>query len=259
VSSVGCSGGESPTTEPQVVTDLNKYRGPDNVECTGLPVQGRSGGGLFSRGGEVVGVCFAADPKDERGLYAGLAPIHRLLDTCELTSLYKSNSPGEGREHAAVAAASNNPSEALREASRRKEFADSADQRRDEVEAAAADENADLADAMEEAEVVCIIRPLKRPQDASRVVIINRASSKFVRYLQGEVRNQPQQTMARLSNIDTPRHEATVVKEKAGEANAAYALDRAFLRVAERPANDFDSVSSADEPHRYRRSADTRE
>ncbi|MCA8987216.1 MAG: trypsin-like peptidase domain-containing protein, partial [Planctomycetaceae bacterium] len=44
VISVGCSGGQPPTTEQLSVTALNRYKGPDNIECTGVPVQGRSGG-----------------------------------------------------------------------------------------------------------------------------------------------------------------------------------------------------------------------
>ena len=54
-----------------------------------------------------------------------------------------------------------------------------------------------------EAEVVCIIRPLNKPQSASRVVIINKASSKFVSYLSGEVGNQPTPTSARFQPAET--------------------------------------------------------
>ncbi|HET6422876.1 MAG TPA: thioredoxin domain-containing protein, partial [Planctomycetaceae bacterium] len=53
VVSIGCGGGELPSKEELAVTAINRYDGADNIECTGLPVQGRSGGGLF-RGAEVV-------------------------------------------------------------------------------------------------------------------------------------------------------------------------------------------------------------
>ncbi len=92
VLSIGCSGGQPPSTEVLNVTALNRYTGPDNVECTGVPVQGRSGGGLFNESNEVVGVCIAADPKEKRGLYAGLAPILELVSSCGLGHLIRGES-----------------------------------------------------------------------------------------------------------------------------------------------------------------------
>jgi hypothetical protein len=77
--SIGCGGGELPQAEPIRVTALNRYDGPENIECTGVPVQGRSGGGLFDGHGQLVGVCIAADQEGQRGSYAGLKPIHDLL------------------------------------------------------------------------------------------------------------------------------------------------------------------------------------
>ncbi len=79
VCSIGCSAGSTPTKEAHQITAINKYNGPDNIECSGVPVQGRSGGGLFDRHQQIVGVCIAADPKDQRGLYCGLKPVHDIL------------------------------------------------------------------------------------------------------------------------------------------------------------------------------------
>ncbi len=93
VISVGCSGGQPPTTQNLSVTALNRYTGPDNVECTGVPVQGRSGGGLFNLENEVVGVCIAADPKEKRGLYAGLKPILDLVASCGLENIIRKPEP----------------------------------------------------------------------------------------------------------------------------------------------------------------------
>lgn len=91
VISVGCSGGQNPTVENLEVTALNRYTGPDNIECTGVPVQGRSGGGLFNENNEIVGVCIAADPKEKRGLYCGLNPVVELLEDCGLTHIIRRN------------------------------------------------------------------------------------------------------------------------------------------------------------------------
>ncbi len=77
--SIGCSRGELPSIERLQVTMLNRYEGPDTIECNGVPVKGRSGGGLFTMNGQVVGVCTNADPNEGKGVYAGLKPIHKLL------------------------------------------------------------------------------------------------------------------------------------------------------------------------------------
>ncbi|HBN74329.1 MAG TPA: hypothetical protein DD473_00620 [Planctomycetaceae bacterium] len=98
VISVGCSGGQNPTVENLQVTSLNRYTGPDNIECTGVPVQGRSGGGLFNENNEIVGVCIAADPKEKRGLYCGLNPVVELLEGCGLTHIIRrNNATGENQ------------------------------------------------------------------------------------------------------------------------------------------------------------------
>jgi len=85
VFSVGCGGGDDPTKLQHLVTSTTKYR--DFVECTGTPIQGRSGGGLFTKAGQLAGVCVFADPAARRGLYAGLGTISRLLDQCGLSWL----------------------------------------------------------------------------------------------------------------------------------------------------------------------------
>ena len=73
----------------------NKFLGPPNVQVEGLPVEGRSGGGLFSKDGMVVGVCNAADPADQQGLYAALGSIYSELDKNKLGFVYQA--PGENR------------------------------------------------------------------------------------------------------------------------------------------------------------------
>lgn len=258
VTSIGCSSGEPPSVQHLLITELNKYRGPDNVECTGLPVQGRSGGGLFNRKGEVIGVCFAADPKEDRGLYSGLQPVRKLLAACGLSGNEEPHrEPSDVREHAAIAASHGEAEPSLRESSARTEFADLAAAEPIDVEQPADAQGAD-AD-MEEAEIVCIIRPLKRPQDASRVVIINRASSKFVKYLKGEMQSQPQQTMARVPNADVRRERPT--ERTLAESNDGRPSAMPMMRVVNRPTTDVEqsSVSADEVPHRYRRSQETRQ
>jgi thiol-disulfide isomerase/thioredoxin len=181
VSSVGCGGGEPPSRREIEVTALDRYLGPANIECTGTPVRGRSGGGLFAKDGRVVGVCVAADPEEQRGLYAGLPVIHDLLTRCGLLTPPVPQVP----ETAIVRGQSTTEEQA--------------DVRTLAAAVGSAGLGSAAVDALQsagEAEVICIVRPLDKPRDASRVVIINRASPQFVEYLTDELNNQPQPTSA---------------------------------------------------------------
>ncbi|MBN1591313.1 MAG: trypsin-like peptidase domain-containing protein [Pirellulales bacterium] len=88
VASAGCSNGADPTVVRTRLRAKNKFLGPPNLQADGLPVEGRSGGGLFSSEGYVIGVCNAADPTDNAGLYAALPSIHAELDRMNLSYVY---------------------------------------------------------------------------------------------------------------------------------------------------------------------------
>lgn len=88
VASVGCSNGQDPTVMATRVSWLDRYQGPPNIEANGAPEVGRSGGGLFSDSGQLVGVCFAADYQGNKGLYAGLQSIHDELTRLGLQEIY---------------------------------------------------------------------------------------------------------------------------------------------------------------------------
>jgi thiol-disulfide isomerase/thioredoxin len=79
VFSIGCSRGADPTLIRSRITGIDKYIGFPNIEVRGQPVVGRSGGGLFTAAGELIGICNAADPEDDEGIYAGLPMIHEEL------------------------------------------------------------------------------------------------------------------------------------------------------------------------------------
>ncbi len=76
ITTCGCSNGENPTLQQGKVTHLNRYLGPSNIEVSAVPVPGRSGGGMFAENGELIGVCFAADPEEQEGLFTSLSEIH---------------------------------------------------------------------------------------------------------------------------------------------------------------------------------------
>ena len=93
VFSIGCNRGSEPTVEQSHIVDINRYLGPENLVIQGEPVDGRSGGGLFSSQGELIGICNAADPERSEGLYAGLPVVHRLLDRTNLSFVYRNVAP----------------------------------------------------------------------------------------------------------------------------------------------------------------------
>jgi thiol-disulfide isomerase/thioredoxin len=107
VVTVGCNGGDDPTIHHSRVTAVDKYLGPANVQVAGQPVQGRSGGGLFAIDGTLIGVCNAADPADNEGLFAALPTIHEQLDEAGLAFVYRSVYPSGGAGD--VAAATSGP------------------------------------------------------------------------------------------------------------------------------------------------------
>jgi thiol-disulfide isomerase/thioredoxin len=105
VVTVGCNGGDDPTIHHSRITAVDKYLGPANVQVAGQPVQGRSGGGLFAVDGTLIGVCNAADPADNEGLFAALPTIHEQLDEAGLAFVYRSVYPSAGVGDVAAAPA----------------------------------------------------------------------------------------------------------------------------------------------------------
>lgn len=204
VVSVGCAGGDRPTLMEHSITAINRYDGPDTLECTGLPQQGRSGGGLFA-GSQLIGVCIAADHEDKRGIYTGLKPVAQLLQKAKLNHLM----PGGSIPDTDIAENEPSSSNGLGNAISMND--DPPPRRMDD----------DLASVIEEvtggsssggsdgavgnaadyvgAEIVCIVRP-KTPGTISRVVIVNQATSRFVEDLLHES-NGPRESQATAAKV----------------------------------------------------------
>ncbi|GAB5403786.1 MAG: trypsin-like peptidase domain-containing protein [Aureliella sp.] len=79
VFSFGCDHGDDPTRRDTKITHINRYLGPANIEISGAPAVGRSGGGLFDMEGNLIGVCNAADETDDEGIYAAMEVVHAQL------------------------------------------------------------------------------------------------------------------------------------------------------------------------------------
>jgi thiol-disulfide isomerase/thioredoxin len=110
---VGCAHGANPEPWATQITAIDRYAGAPNIEAARAPVEGRSGGGLFNAAGQLVGVCNAADPERNEGLYAALGSIRAKLDALQLSSVYLSPSLGAktGQAFAMPVAATASPFE----------------------------------------------------------------------------------------------------------------------------------------------------
>ncbi len=214
VFSIGCNNGKDPTRENATLTAIDRYIGPNNFETNHAPENGRSGGGLFDSKGRIIGVCSAANYKQNTGLYAGNKAIFDILKKHKLrsvyskpiaskpekkrTTLYDSDTPSDRFDPAAGAFALRNPGDvALFEPSTKKAAdieslipAPIHSIRSNDAESAIRKKIDELGG---DAEVTVIIRP-RDPRKSSQIVVIPHASSTFISMLQGEVNDQPQHT-----------------------------------------------------------------
>jgi thiol-disulfide isomerase/thioredoxin len=220
VVSVGCNNGGTPTAVRSRVTAVDRYSGPPNIQVAGQPVEGRSGGGLFSNDGLVIGVCNARDPSDQEGYYAALASIHAELDRTNLAFIYKQ--AGETAIAAAaprgqlvpiesqIAAQKSNDARpaggipVVRASSN--ELGGSASSGLGKTplnreEQAALDEiHKRVADG---SEVLCIVRSRRDPQAKSEIIVLDKASPEFLKQLAAEARGQDTR---QLTSFEVPRN-----------------------------------------------------
>ncbi len=201
VTTVGCNNGGPATAEQTTITGLNKFVGPANFQVAGLPVQGRSGGGLFTADGQVIGVCNAADPADNEGLFAALEVIQKELDEIGLSAIYQQPQPNQlvASSGAVAPVAATMPGPAPHAISGAAAAPPAALQGVDPAALAAVGPQADVA------EVICIIRPLASPNAKSEVIMLDRASPQLLQQLASD--RQAQQSR-HLTSLNVPRNGA---------------------------------------------------
>jgi hypothetical protein len=203
VINIGCDHGDPSTARFSRVTAINKFLGPPNLVVAGQPVQGRSGGGLFTTDGFVIGVCNAADPADDEGLYAALEPIHAELDRMGLAEMcLEVADPATGNASLAAAAPPGMADEMPGPAKDRAAVGwmqtsdakqPTAFDRPAATGSLSAEETAALAEIRRRAagaEVICIVRPLSDPRAKSEIIVLDRASPEFLQQLTAEERTQ---------------------------------------------------------------------
>jgi thiol-disulfide isomerase/thioredoxin len=190
---IGCSNGNDPTVLETRVTSLDRYQGPPNIEASGAPAIGRSGGGLFNGKNELVGVCNNADPEGNEGIYAGLESIHDQLDRLGLKDIYTSSGKtepplrpvaGSGSSGGAPLVRGQVPSDPVAAPAGKSPGPRSLS----ETEQAALEE---IMSRAVSSEVVCIVRP-KDASGQSEVIHLDSVSPEFIRALRQ--RNVPATT-----------------------------------------------------------------
>ncbi len=213
VTTVGCNNGGPPTAEQTTVTALGKFLGPPNLQVAGLPVQGRSGGGLFTVDGQVIGVCNAADPTDNEGLFAALPTIQQELDEIGLSAIYQQQPNHPAAPAGGMPAAGTVIPVA---ASMTRSSAAPVDMPIANVPAANMPGPAEMtaAEALqgvnpaalaavgpggESAEVICIIRPLSNPRAKSEVIMLDRASPQLLQQLSSDRQAQQARHLTSLN------------------------------------------------------------
>lgn len=181
VFSIGCDQGAPPSVRQSQVTALNKYKGPANIESAGQPVIGRSGGGLFTADGQLIGVCNLADPQDDEGIYADLSLLQQNLDKIGQSRVYQRNaapSPVAQASPAVVPAslavsppnmASEMPRPPLDAATPAAASAAAAMSQSTPLIATTAAQD-------EDTEVICIVRSKRDPRGPNRVIYLDRPS-----------------------------------------------------------------------------------
>lgn len=198
VTTVGCNSGQNPTAITSRITMIDRFQGYPNVEVAGAPVEGRSGGGLFNAQGQLIGVCNAADPQANEGLYASLPSIQAKLDSLQLTMVYQSPGGTTGAQAtdssmAAQTATAPNTDFAVRgqdavpePPSPVAQVAPAAQpQTVPQTPALSPTERAALQEIQSRganSEVICIIRP-HSPEGRSEVITLQDASPAFVQAL----------------------------------------------------------------------------
>jgi hypothetical protein len=203
VVTVGCSHGDDPTVSHTRISSVNRYLGPPNVQVAGQPVDGRSGGGLFSRDGLVIGVCRGAEPQDREGFFAALGSVQAYVEHKGLTHVCFGPVPTPAEAPGTGPAVASAPSGAA--AIQSKEVrptraggavgGESATLSR--AEQAALDEIRRSLD--DGAEVVCVIRSRTDPHARSQIIMLDRVSDAFLDALAAEARSRSASGAASLS------------------------------------------------------------
>jgi thiol-disulfide isomerase/thioredoxin len=220
--SIGCDHGAEPSVHETRITAVNKYQSSPNYTASGMPVEGRSGGGLFLADGSLIGICNFADEQDNEGIYAALPTLHWQLDQIGQSEIYRKGTQAAAHQREI------RPFALTLSDSRSDKQAAAADQRETKSEAAPP-EMAELASLNSPApqnqlpltpvssvrntspgdtEIICIVRSKSQPQGANEVIVVDQPTPEWIDLLS---RHRPRTTAA-----VGPRDAAPIVR---GQSN----------------------------------------
>ncbi|MFW6169593.1 MAG: trypsin-like peptidase domain-containing protein [Planctomycetota bacterium] len=188
VFSVGCDQGDDPSVRTSTISAIDRYMGPPNIEIHGSPVDGRSGGGLFTSDGRLIGICNAADLQEDRGIYAGLPTVHLALDQIGQRAVYL-NQPSEPQVAAGGDQASPDPAAAT----------DTNPPAASTTISPASHEPP--ADSLQPWEMICIVRS---PNGSNEILTVNNPSRELLQRMADESQHQKPPTRQRTNASPSP-------------------------------------------------------
>jgi hypothetical protein len=216
--SVGCDNGSNPTVRTHQVMSTDRISTPLNnrvpfhyIQVSGAPVSGRSGGGLFSASGYLIGVCNTACPTVNDGHFVPPHMIRHILDERGLAFVHQNPSLG-GIAQVEVAQQAPPPTANLTaltplaplapvEAPPMAMVATPAQMLADNHGGITAVEQATLEEInrrkQDGDEVIIIVRSTRNPETPSDVIVLNGPSRQFMDAL---VNNQPVNNPSQPSN-----------------------------------------------------------
>ncbi len=211
VTSVGCDNGNPPTAWDARITSINRYLGPSNIEATGTPVVGRSGGGLFNERGELIGVCYAADERANEGIYAGLPAIYEGLEAARVSPIaavpqaggvpVAAGGPSDSVGANAFAANSTGPQSLPPAAAYNPPPAATVEENLPSLAAGERAAIEEIARRAADGEVICIIR---KPGERSEIITIQKPSPQFIAILSRIGQTSPQPRLTALQATPPP-------------------------------------------------------
>jgi len=185
--SFGCDRGADPSRRDTRITAVNKYnqeKKASNLEISGAPIDGRSGGGLFDSKGHLVGVCNAADYDGDIGIYTGPGSVHWQLDRIQLSQLYqKSNNDVPS---AAIASTEPTGDEALIADTFPDRFASLNGPTGVGAISAGVASNTSSITSSENSEVIVIVRDKSDPSGSPRVWTLDRPTTELLEMLKSQ-------------------------------------------------------------------------
>ena len=195
VFSVGCNRGGPASVIASHVSGIDRYVGPPNVEVAGQPVQGRSGGGLFSNDGMLIGVCNAADPRDNEGIYAALSVVQWQLDQIGQQRVYN-DTAGAIEQQSPIAASNAEPASPSPPLMPREAPFDM----RGDASVVGMGPDSDF-------EMICIVRPRGSAGGRSEAIVISTPSAELLDLVQRESGGGGQlQALRTPQTTPTPRN-----------------------------------------------------